>query len=111
MSDRTRERLRACLACHEACLRAASYLQASEAAVPIVRLLFNTADVVKITAGLLRSDPDVAEHAGLVCIELCERAARSCDNIPDDATMRACSEACRSCALAWQVLAHAELPA
>ena len=54
MSDRSRERLRACLACHEACLRAPSYLQATAAAVPLVRLLFNTTDVVKIT-GLLPS--------------------------------------------------------
>ena len=64
MSDRTRECFRACLACHDACLRAASYLQASEAAVALVRLLFNTADIVKTTASLLRSDLDVAEHAG-----------------------------------------------
>ena len=107
MSDRTRECLRACLACHDACLRAASYLQASEAAVALVRLLFNTADIVKTTASLLRSDLDVAEHAGRACVGVCERTARSCDSAPDDATLRACSEACRSCAQAWQLMARA----
>jgi hypothetical protein len=100
MSDWTRECLRACLACHEACLRAAAYLQATDAAVAHVRLLFNTAEIVKTTASLLRGDLDVAEQAGRVCAELCERTARYCERFPDDAAMRACTEACRACAVA-----------
>ena len=113
MSEWTRECLRACLACHEACLRAAAYLQAGEAAVAHVRLLFNTAEIAKATASLLRGDLDVAEQAGRVCVELCERTARYCDSVPDDATMRACVEACRSCAEACQLMASvgAEMPA
>ena len=85
MSEWARECRRACLACHEACLRAAAYLQASEANVAHVRLLFNTADIANTTASLLRGDLDVAEHAGRACVELCERAARYCDSLPEDA--------------------------
>jgi hypothetical protein len=105
MMEQTRECHRACLACHEACLRAAAYLQASEATEAHVRLLFNTADIAKTTASLLRGDLDIAEHAGRVCMELCARAARYCDSVPDDAAMRACSEACRACAEACHLMA------
>ena len=102
MTEWTRECVRACLACHEACLRAAAYLQASEAAVAHVRLLFSTAEIVKATVNLLRGDLDVARQASPVCMELCERAARYCERFPDDAAMRACTEACRACAMAWR---------
>lgn len=109
MVKRNRECLRACLECHEACMRAVAYLQANEAAVATdhVRLLFNTAEIVKTTASLLRGDLDVAEQAARVCVELCERAARYCDGFPDEATMRACAEACRSCTEACQLMAPA----
>jgi hypothetical protein len=109
MIEQTRECLRACLDCHDACLKAVTYLQQHEPAVATdhVRLLFNTAEIAKTTASLLRGDLDVAEHAGRACVELCERAARYCDRFPDDATMRACAAACRSCTAACHLLAPA----
>jgi hypothetical protein len=112
MDEWTRECRQACLACHEACLGAVAYLQASEAAVANVRLFFNTAEIAKATASLFRGDLDVAEQAGRVCVELCERVAHYCDSVPDDATMRACAAACRSCAEACQRMASigAEMP-
>ena len=108
MRESIRECVRACLACHEACLSAAAYVQTSEAAVAHVRLLFNTADIAKTTASLLRGDLDVAERAGRLCGELCERTALYCDSVPDDATMRACSAACRWCAEACQLMASVD---
>jgi hypothetical protein len=32
------------------------------------------------------------------CAEICERCARSCEEMSDDALMVRCAEACRSCA-------------
>jgi hypothetical protein len=72
-----------------------------------VRLLFDTAEIVKAMAGLLRGDRDVAEQASRVCAELCERAARYCENLPGEPAMRACAESCRACADACQLMAAA----
>ena len=109
MVERARECLRACLECHEACLRAVTYLQANEAAIATehVRLLFNTAEIVRTTASLLRGDLDVAEQVARACVQMCQRSARYCDRFPDEVTMRACSAACRSCADECQLVVGA----
>jgi hypothetical protein len=83
-------------------------LQAHEGGVATdhVRLLFNTAEIARTTASLLRGELDVAEQAARVCVELCERAARYCIRL-DGATMLACAAACRSCAEACRLMAAA----
>jgi hypothetical protein len=93
MNPRVDDCLAACLECHRICLETVSYLTAGEHAVGAedIRLLFNTAEVCRTHASLLR--------------ELCEQAARFCDGRTGEPRLQACAAACYRCAEACRGIA------
>ena len=99
--------LEACLECHRICLETVSYLSTSEHPVGVedIRLLFNTAEVCRMSAGLLRGSVATHGNAYAACAELCEQSARYCDRRSEDLRLRACAAACRRCAAACRGLA------
>jgi hypothetical protein len=107
MSRRVDDCLAACLECHRICLETVSYLATAEHAVGAedIRLLFNTAEVCRTNAGLLRAGGDRHGAAAAACAELCEQAARFCDGRTGDARLQACAAACYRCAEACRGIA------
>jgi hypothetical protein len=99
--------LRACLDAHRICLETVSYLTTGEQAAGVddVRLLFNTAEVCRTNASLLRADAERHRGSAAACAELCEQAARYCDGHADDPRLGACADACRRCADACRGIA------
>ncbi len=97
----------ACLECHRICLETASYLSTAPQPVDAedIRLLFNTADVCRASAGLLRGNSDRSGQAYAACAALCEETARYLDLLGDDPRVHRCAEACRRCAAACRGVA------
>jgi hypothetical protein len=97
----------ACLEAHRICLETVSSLSASDQAVgpEEIRLLFDTAEICRMSAGLLRNGAGTLAGAYAACAELCEQSARYCDRRGDDARLRTCAAACRRCAEACRGLA------
>lgn len=107
MSAQVDDCLEACLECHRICLETVSHLSTGDdqVAAEDIRLLFNTADVCRTNASLLRGGADRHRGASVACAELCEQSARYCDGRGDDPRLRACAVACRRCAAACRGLA------
>jgi hypothetical protein len=97
----------ACLEAHRICLETVSYLSTSAEAAGSedIRLLFNTAEICGMSAGLLRSSAGTLAGAYEACAELCEQSARYCERRSEDARLRDCASACRRCAEACRGLA------
>src|SRR5262245_8011268 len=90
----------ACLEAHRICLETASYLSTptgNSVGAEDIRLLFNTAELCRMSAGLLRSGPGALSTAYAACAELCELTARYCDSQTEDSRLRRCASACPAC--------------
>ena len=98
----------ACLEAHRTCLETASYLSATTGhavGADDIRLLFNTAEMCRTSAGLLRSGDSTLSTPYAACAELCELTALYCDRRSEDSRLRECASACRRCAEACRGLA------
>lgn len=89
------------LNCHNVCLETIDYcLQLGEAhADPAhIKLLQDCAEICQTTANFMVRQSEMHGRVCLVCAEVCQRCAKSCEGFDDDEQMRRCAEACRSCA-------------
>jgi hypothetical protein len=94
------ECLRACRACHEACLQgAARHLLAEEECDPLlaprVRFLFEAADISASTADFIHRNSALAAKMCLTCAFVCEASARALEGAHD---LDECAFLCLKCA-------------
>jgi hypothetical protein len=63
-----------------------------------IRLMLDCAEICQTSANFMLRGSELHSRTCGVCAEVCERCARDCEQLGDDAHMRACAEACRRCA-------------
>jgi len=97
-----------CLQCHRICLETVTHClhkggQHAEAAH--IRLLLDCVEICQTSANFMLRGSELHTRTCGVCAEVCERCARSCEQIGGDEQMQACAEACRRCAESCQHMA------
>lgn len=101
MSEEMQRCIQECLNCHSICLQSVTYclqMGGKHAEPSHVRLLLDCAEICQTSANFMLRGSELHGRTCGVCAEVCEACARSCDQMGDDAMMRACADACRRCA-------------
>jgi len=107
MGHHVRVCIEACRETHRICMETVTYLPGSHPRIAPdgIRLLFNCAEICRMSATLLRDGWPLNGRAGAICAEVCEESARYCDELGDDPRIQACADACRRCAESCHQLA------
>jgi len=90
-----------CLSCHSICLQTVTYcLQqgGQHAEAGHISTLFACAEICQTSADFMLLGSDLHRQTCTACAEVCTRCAESCEQIGNDAQMKACADACRRCA-------------
>jgi hypothetical protein len=90
-----------CSTCHRVCLETLTHCLAKggrHAEAHHVRLLTDCAEICQTSANFMLRNSELHIFTCGACSEVCERCARSCEEVSDDDLMARCAEACRSCA-------------
>ncbi len=90
-----------CLDCHSICLNTVIYcLQKGEnhAEPSHIRLLSDCAEICQTSANFMLRGSELHTRTCGVCAELCERCARDCEHMGNDAQMKTCADMCYRCA-------------
>jgi hypothetical protein len=109
VSAEMQECIQNCLDCHAICVETATYcvqMGGKHAEPTHVRLLMDCAQICATSADFMLRQSELHGHACAVCAEVCERCAQSCEEMGDDAQMRACAEMCRRCAESCRRMAN-----
>ena len=90
-----------CSNCHRICLETLTHClskggRLSEA--HHIRLLTDCAEICQVSANFMLRNSELHVYTCGACAEICERCARSCEEMSDDDLMARCAEACRTCA-------------
>ena len=99
-----------CQTCETVCLDTMNHclnLGGEHASPEHMTALIDCAAACAMSASFMaRGSPQHVKTCGL-CAELCDRCALSCEQIGNDATMKACTETCRRCAESCRKMASA----
>lgn len=101
MSQNMQKCIQNCLDCHGICLNTVTYClqQGGMHAEPAhIRLMLDCAEICQTSANFMLRGSELHLSTCGVCAEVCERCATSCEQMGDDAQMKACAEMCRRCA-------------
>jgi hypothetical protein len=98
-----------CLNCHKACEQLISYcLQkgGKHADRKHIELLLCCADICRTSAHFMMWNSDLHSRVCQVCAEVCLKCAVDCEQMSEDATMKACAELCRVCVESCQSMSR-----
>lgn len=99
MESPMQDAIKACLDCHNMCLRMATGYCLERGGRHVeqehFRLMLNCAELCQTSANFMLSDSPLHSRVCLICAETCEACAKSCEQVGD---MRECVEECQSCA-------------
>ena len=102
VSGEVQRRIRTCLECHRACLRAAvAHLgrRDPKAAAPLARAILDCSQTCLIAADFITRMPSLSAELCAACAAACEACAEHCRRIAGDLPgMQECAEDCRRCA-------------
>ena len=101
MHDHMQRCIQECLQCHRSCLEIVTHCLrtgGTHAEAGHIRLLLDCAEICQTSANFMLRGSDLHTHTCGVCAEVCERCARSCEQMGNDEQMQACAEVCRRCA-------------
>jgi len=101
MAREMQQCIQECLTCHSTCLQAVSHclqMGGKHADPRHITLLLDCAEICQTSANFMLRGSALHGRTCGVCAEVCERCAQSCEQMGDDATMRACADECRRCA-------------
>jgi hypothetical protein len=109
MSDAMKACIGDCLDCHAECLETVTHtcleLGGKHLEPEHVRLMLSCAEVCQAAANVMLSRASAASALCLVCADLCDACARSCERIGE---MDHCAELCRRCAESCRQMAGVE---
>jgi hypothetical protein len=100
-ASRMQECIEECTSCHRICLETLTHCLSKggrHADAHHIRLLTDCAEICQTSANFMLRNSELHVHTCGACAEICERCARSCEEMSDDDLMARCAEACRSCA-------------
>lgn len=101
MHEHMQRCIREYLQCHSVCLETVTHCLHTgdkHAEAGHIRLLLDCVEICQTSANFMLRGSDLHTHTCGVCAEVCERCARSCEQMGNDEQMQACAEACRRCA-------------
>ncbi len=112
MSEEMQQCITDGLNCNSVCLETLTYcLQkgGKHADATHVQLLLDCSEVCQTSANFMLRDSQLHGLLCGVCAEVCDRCATSCEQLGDDAQMKACAEACRRAALSCRKMSGASM--
>lgn len=92
--------IRNCDDCHHVCLETISYcLQqgGKHAEAKHIQLLLDCTQICHTSADYMLRSSTMHNRTCAVCAEVCTECARSCEQMGDDAQMKACADMCCRC--------------
>ena len=100
ISAEMQECIQNCIDCARSCKETLAHCLSKggkHAAEAHIRLLIDCAEACDMSASMmLRGSEFHAQHCAL-CADICKACEESCEEFPDDATMKRCEDACRRC--------------
>jgi hypothetical protein len=99
-----------CHKCAKSCHGSMSHcleLGGEHASAHHIGLLADCAAICEVTASVMAHGGPLMARTAQLCVEACRSCQESCEQFPDDATMRECAEACRRCAEACEAMVAA----
>lgn len=97
----------ACMECHKICLETMTYCMSKggkHVDMGIIGILRNCSEICMTCINMMIRGYDFAIHNCMLCAEMCDSCAKTCEKISDDKKMMKCAAACRRCAEACQVM-------
>lgn len=101
VSSEMKDCIENCQTCHDVCLEAVEHcLQkgGKHASAEHIRLLLDCAEICQTSSNYMLRGSDLHSETCRTCAIICERCAKSCEEMADDKMMRECAEICRTCA-------------
>jgi hypothetical protein len=95
------ECIKACSDCENECVAAIPYclkMGGDHVKPEHLRVLQDCADICELAAKYMLGKSAFDKKACVLCAELCEACAQSCDQFKGDARMEGCAKVCRECA-------------
>jgi hypothetical protein len=100
MGERMQRCIQECLSCFSICEQTLAHglKKGGKHADPqLMKALVDCAESCRMSAGMMsRESTFHARHCAL-CADICKACEEACEELPDDAQMKACADACRSC--------------
>jgi hypothetical protein len=97
-----------CASCRAACLKTLAYCRkkgGKHAERDHLRILQDCAEICQTSEGYMRRGSEFHPRTCGLCAEVCDACAKSCEQFPNDAQMKACAAACRRCAKSCHAMA------
>ncbi len=101
LNDDMQQCIQNCLDCHSMCLNTLTYCleQGGHHVEPShIRLMMDCVESCQTSANFMLRGSDLHGHFCGACAEVCDRCAKDCASMGDDAQMQACADMCRRCA-------------
>lgn len=100
MAEQMQRCIDECLSCFSVCEQTLTHCLkkgGKHAAPDVVKLLVDCAESCRMSAAMLsRESAFHAQHCSL-CADICKACEAACEELGNDAQMKACADACRSC--------------
>mgnify|MGYP001242945577 CR=1 FL=1 len=90
-----------CLKCYEVCVRTRIHcldLGGRHAERHHIGLLSACADACSTSANAMLMESEFENRYSMLCADICERCAATCERFVDDDMMQTCAQICRLCA-------------
>ena len=97
-----------CLNCRRVCLKSAAHCKAmggKHADPAHLQVLADCAEMCRTSADFMRRGSAYHQDTCALNAKICTDCAKSCDQFPNDAQMKACGAECRKCASSCEMMA------
>jgi hypothetical protein len=103
ISNEMQQCIQRCLDCHSRCLETVAHCLEQggrHAEANRIRLRLDCAEICQTSANFMLRGSDLHRNTCEICVKICERCARDCEQFGDAARMRTCA-AVRNRAVRW----------
>ena len=101
MNEEMQQCIKTCWDCHTVCLATVSHclqMGGRHAEAAQIRLMLDCAEICQTSANFMLRGSNLHSYTCGLCAAICLRCAEDCEQMSDDAQMKACAEVCRRCA-------------
>ncbi|ALB42226.1 MULTISPECIES: four-helix bundle copper-binding protein [unclassified Anabaena] len=91
----------ACMECHKMCLETMTYCMTKGGKymdITMMIMLRDCAEMCMMCTNMMMAGSEFSDRTCMLCAEMCDRCAITCEKMSDDSKMMECAAACRRCA-------------
>lgn len=111
MAEQMQRCIQECLSCFSVCEQTLAHCLKKggrHAAPELAKLLVDCSESCRMSAAMMSRESAFHARHCMLCADICKACEEACEELQDDAQMKACADACRSCSQACRSMsAHA----